>query len=535
MSKLYKSYKRDEINKSYDYVFIGSGISSLTAASLLAERGKSCLILEKHYTPGGFTHVFKRKGYEWDVGIHYIGEVNRPHTVLARLFDFMSEGNLEWEDMGEVYDQIIFGSEKYNFFKGKENFKINLKQQFPAQEDQDAIENYVDLVYKVTRTVQPYFAQKMLPKPVDFFLGGMLRKKFLKYASQSTLSVLKQLTKNEKLIAVLCGQFGDYGVAPSESSFAMHAVLVKHYFNGAAYPVGGSSRIFDTIVPRINRNGGDVFVNAGVEEILVENDAAVGLLMTDGKVIKAAEKIICSAGFHNTYDKLLKKNTTFKEHYKLTNQNLKPSVGHISLYVGFEKGVNELNFPKHNLWVYPENGYDHDKNINDYKADSKNEIPLTYISFPAAKDPDWNRRYPGRATLEIVSLAPINWFEKWKDTDWMNRGEEYEAFKAELSDRLLKKLYEQLPHLRGEVSYHELSTPLSTIKFANYADGEIYGVDHDTKRFSQRELKPTTPIKNLYLSGQDIVSCGIGGAAMSGVITASVLLKGNAMSVINKK
>jgi all-trans-retinol 13,14-reductase len=35
------------------------------------------LILERHYTAGGFTHTFTRPGYEWDVGLHYIGEVNR--------------------------------------------------------------------------------------------------------------------------------------------------------------------------------------------------------------------------------------------------------------------------------------------------------------------------------------------------------------------------------------------------------------------------------------------------------------------------
>ena len=38
------------------------------------ERRVACLVLEKHYEAGGYTHVFKRKGYEWDVGVHYIGE-----------------------------------------------------------------------------------------------------------------------------------------------------------------------------------------------------------------------------------------------------------------------------------------------------------------------------------------------------------------------------------------------------------------------------------------------------------------------------
>ncbi len=60
----------------YDAIFIGSGIGSLTAASLLAQfKDSKVLILEKHFEPGGFTHEFKRKQgkYSWDVGIHYIG------------------------------------------------------------------------------------------------------------------------------------------------------------------------------------------------------------------------------------------------------------------------------------------------------------------------------------------------------------------------------------------------------------------------------------------------------------------------------
>jgi all-trans-retinol 13,14-reductase len=36
-------------------------------------------------------------------------------------------------------------------------------------------------------------------------------------------------------------------------------------------------------------------------------------------------------------------------------------------------------------------------------------------------------------------------------------------------------------------------------------------------------LRPRTPIKNLYLTGQDIVTCGIGGALMSGLLTAAAI------------
>ena len=72
-----KSYKRQlHLSYKYDVIVIGSGIGSLTTATLLAKSGKKVLILERHYTAVGFTHIFKRKNYEWDVGVHYIGEDN---------------------------------------------------------------------------------------------------------------------------------------------------------------------------------------------------------------------------------------------------------------------------------------------------------------------------------------------------------------------------------------------------------------------------------------------------------------------------
>src|SRR5690606_9226615 len=70
-------------------------------------------------------------------------------------------------------------------------------------------------------------------------------------------------------------------------------------------------------------------------------------------------------------------------------------------------------------------------------------------------------------------------------------------------------------------AYYELSTPLSTKHFTNYETGEIYGLDHTPECFALRYLKPQTPIKNFYMTGQDIVSCGFGGALAGGLFTAS--------------
>ena len=143
-----QSYKQKyEIADRYDVILIGSGMGCLAAAACLTKEGKTVLVLERHYTAGGYTHVFKRRGYEWDVGIHYIGEVNKEQGVLRRMFDYVSDNELKWADMGDVYDRIVIGDKTYDFPKGVENWKNAMKGYFPGEEE--AIDRYVELVFEV--------------------------------------------------------------------------------------------------------------------------------------------------------------------------------------------------------------------------------------------------------------------------------------------------------------------------------------------------------------------------------------------------
>ena len=81
-------------DRTYGVIIIGSGMGGLTTAALLSDLGWKVCVLEQHYTAGGFTHSYERAGYEWDVGVHYIGEVGAP-TRTRKLFDYLSGGNLQ--------------------------------------------------------------------------------------------------------------------------------------------------------------------------------------------------------------------------------------------------------------------------------------------------------------------------------------------------------------------------------------------------------------------------------------------------------
>jgi all-trans-retinol 13,14-reductase len=182
--------------------------------------------------------------------------------------------------------------------------------------------------------------------------------------------------------------------------------------------------------------------------------------------------------------------------------------------------------------VYPNNDYD--TTIKEYAKNPDAELPVAYISFPSAKNPAFEEEYPGKATIEIVSFAPWDWFAKWDGTRWHHRGEDYEALKEKITKRLLAPMYKHVPQVEGKIDFMELSTPLSTKHFSRYKQGEIYGLTHTPARFRQDILKPQSPIKGLYLSGQDVVTVGFGGAMMGGVLAAAAILKKNVLKNVLK-
>lgn len=514
-SRVGKRYRSTRVDADYDVIVIGSGIGGLCSAALLSQMGKKVLVLEQHYTAGGFTHAYEREGYEWDVGVHYIGDMGRQSQGRG-LFDYISGGQLKWAEMDPVYDRIILGDEHFDFVAGKENFKDSLKLQFP--DDTVAIDQYVDLVTATTKYMAAVSQTKAMPRPLAKLMSLMSKNKFPDYALDSSYNVLKGLTDNEKLIAVLCGQWGDHGCPPKESVFLMHALIAGHYFNGGFYPVGGASKIAESIIPQIQVSGGDVLTYADVQEILVSNDRAIGVKMVDGHCLYA-DSIVSNAGVVNTFTKLLPEAITDKFGYRDRVQSLATSMSHAGMYIGLRGTAEELQLPKTNLWIYLDQH--HDDNVAALRKDPSAPLPLVYVSFPSAKDPDFQRRHPGRSTIEIV-IGPCDFeqYRQWADKTWGKRGDDYEALKADLSERMLAALYKQLPHLRGKIDYSEVSTPLSTSHFCRYKQGEAYGLAHTKARFEQDWLTPKTRVQGLYLTGQDLISCGVVGALMAGMVTA---------------
>jgi all-trans-retinol 13,14-reductase len=517
MPSVYSSLTKQEISsKKWDAIVIGSGLGGMTCATLLAKAGKKVLMLERHYVPGGFTHTFKRKGFEWDVGVHYVGQVGNENSILRKIFDYVTESKLRWEPMGELYDRAIIAGDIYDFVAGKENQIRQLVEKFP--EEETAIRKYVDLVGSVAASSAWFFGEKTMPRWMSMTFGRLLRWKFAKAAKQTTYDTLKSLTSNERLISVLCSQCGDYGLEPRKSSFGIHAVVVDHYLNGGSYPAGGAKSIHEAMISTFESYGGTLVLKADVAKILTMANRTTGVETSDGTKI-SAKTVVSGAGAHNTFFRLLDGTQTDRTESRSLAE-VKASTAHVCLYVGLNGSDRELELPKNNIWVYD----DYDFSTIDDGESPLAQKGLTYISFPSAKDPDWTGINPGKASVQVISACSFDQVKRWEAEPFGKRSEEYLAFKQRVSDRLTAKLIEAVPQIENRIAYSELSTPLSTKHFAGYSSGEIYGLEHTPARFQLSQLRPETKIKGLYLTGQDIVTVGVGGALYSGVLAATKVL-----------
>jgi all-trans-retinol 13,14-reductase len=531
-----KRYYTDDLkNQRFDVIIVGSGISSLSTAAFLVREGKKVLVIEKHNIIGGYAHTFQRRAgdqkFEWDIGLHYVGMGNEDNAGARRVMDYLTDREIQWTDMGQVYDVAIIAGDRYEFVAGRDNQISNLIRYFPDEEK--AIRAYYDLVEKCGTWSVMYFAEKTMPTLMSKTVGHFLRKDFNKQSRRTTYDVLRDLTQNEKLISVLTAQCGNYGLPPRRSSFVAQAIITDHYLVGGCYPVGGSSAIVEAMVQQIERAGSRVIANCGVSHVIVEKNRAIGVALDNGEDLYA-NIIVSGVGARITFNKLV---PLLSENKKLNTlrqklDKIKASTAHIGLSVGLSGSTEELGLPRHNVWEY--DSYDIDGTFDSFTKGESDLPPMRYYSFPSAKDSAWRSAHPGTSSVQIIMLCDYEHFRKWEHTKWQQRGAEYEQYKEELAQKLLKKLYKLYPKTEGRVIISDLSTPLSSKHFNHNPTGEIYGLAHTPERFDLRELRISTPIENLLLTGQDTMCVGIGAAVAAGMLTASLIAKKNLLNTVQE-
>jgi all-trans-retinol 13,14-reductase len=579
----------------FDTIVIGSGIGGSTCANLLAQSGQRVLLLEQHYRTGGCTHSFKKNGCEWDTGLHYTSkDMGTKTTRPGALVHFMTGGLQEWSDLDDPYDEVNFPNDEnvkpglpntssYRFRTepnpcGKNATMDDIIASIdPANEElKKRVHVYVALCLEISDGFTALGISRVLPSWLHFLVNKRVERLYriasmtvrdVQYAifnlgyGPDQLLLASSCPKApigpepdpclRRLKAVLTHPIGDYAVQPREASMAAHGVTMAHYSRGASYTVGPTKNLSIRASSLVREFGGDVFTNAFVYEIIVENGRAAGVRVGETKAaapesaataaaglpeVEAsvmlteirAKNIVWSGGIYNLYSKRLPQDLPqVKDFQDSAKRTVRPSNGHIFLFCKLRGDASDLDLPTHNKWWF--NNYDLDEAYDEYFSNPRSTCPPTvYIGFPCTKDVTWKKRFPGVSNCVLISDGLWEWFKEWEDKPAANRGESYEVFKKQLSENLLDILYEMVPQTKGKVEFHMLGTPLTEVTYFASFQGGSYGTKCVPEMFDEVNRKwttsPRTSIPGLFLAGSDAFLPSVCGAMYGGCFGAVAVL-----------
>jgi all-trans-retinol 13,14-reductase len=483
----------------YDVVVIGAGMGGLACANILCQEGMRVALLEKNRQLGGNLQIFSRDKCVFDTGVHYIGGLDPGQNLhqLFRYFGIMEKLKLKRLDAGG-FDRVHFGTEEmfYPYGIGYENFVQQLSQHFP--DETQAIQSYCDAVRTVAKRLplaQLKAGDDDAIVEIDFTLNA---RKFI-----------NGLTTNEKLQKVLAGTNMLYA-GSERTPFYVHALVLNSYIESSWRCVDGSAQIVKSMAGRIRASGGTIKGRCEMVSANYDDTGSVtSINLANGKVVKGKYFI---SNLHPKRTIEIFGPDNFKKSYVNRIMGLKDTGSVFILHLVFHE--NSFEYLNYNIFqINQEDVWD----LADYEQ--KNWPSYFMISNHANSKTD---KYSNGAS--VICGMVMEELAAWKDTynnimEPRSRGEDYEAFKKVMAEKVIDALELLFPDIRKKIKSYYCTTPLSFRDYTATPEGSAYGIEKDSNAAFKTIVNTKTNIPNLFLTGQNLNLHGILGVSLSAVLT----------------
>jgi len=485
-------------------IIIGGGLTGLAAGCYGRMNGYRTSIFEMHDKAGGVCTGWKRKGYTIDGAMNWLLGT-KPGTSYHKF----------WEELGAAQQWQIFNHDQFVQveYESGQVFPMycdidRLEQQMIelAPEDEAIIREYTKVMRDCTRFDMP------VEKPQELYgiIDGikMLRMlpflRFVRKWVKITATDYYQRFKNPLLKKILN--------INSEFEFldmpmlAMFMVIAWQHKKEAGYVIGGALALVSYILQRYIDLGGEIQFNSRVEKILVENDKAVGVRLTDGTEHRADIVISAADGRTTIFDMLDGKYIDDKIRGYYDNMQLYPPLVYVGLGVARKfddvpPSLNGITFPLEKPVTIAG---------HEYKG-----LDVLIYNFDPTLAPD------GKTVVKVQFNTDYDYWEKL-----YQEPERYKSEKERIADTVVALLDKRFPGLADQVEMVDVATPMTWVRYTGNWRGSYEGWMMTTKTFMIQMSKTLPGLGNFYMSGQWVnPGGGMPTAVMSGSHTIQIICK----------
>lgn len=467
----------------YDIIIIGSGLGGLLCGITLARKGKSVLILERQWQPGGCIQSFKRKECTLDTGLHYVGGLDEGQSLNEAFKDF-GILDLPWQRLNpEGFDEITICGKTYRFAQGYDNFVEELSKDFP--EEREGLQKYVEML----QTNDEIWLQRT-----------------------NTYNYLRSIIKSPLLISVLSGSSLKMELKKDTLPLFTFAHGNGTFIESSWRLKGDGNILVNHLLNLLRQAGGDVRCNADVIELKEEKGRITKAICSDGTEFEGDTFI---SNIHPaTMLELIKESSLIKRIFRRRITSLENTYGMFTLQIKLKPGA--LRYFNHNKFVYTTEDVWNDIAVSPNQPTVKGIL----ISCPVPTDDSENAN-----VLDI--LTPMKWemVEHWVHKPQGKRGDDYVEMKNGISEQCIALAETVIPGLSDMIEKYYTSTPLTYFTYNMSPYGSAYGIRKDYSNPLGTILSPNTPVPNLFMTGQSLMLHGIHGVTMTAQYTCSRILE----------
>jgi phytoene dehydrogenase-like protein len=492
-----------------DVIVIGSGIGGLTCAALLARYGFSVIVCESHSIPGGAAHCFERDGFKFDSGPSlYSGLSYSPSpNPLRQVLDAIEEDAiwLHYDTWGCCLPEGTFDTSV-----GSTQF-LEVLQRVRGETAVAEWKRLQQIMAPLSKA-----AIALPPASLRYDFGALLTLgKFAPSMVQHASHVLKLTGSFSQVIDgvitdpfllnwlnLLC--FLLSGLSASETNAAEMAFMFADWYRPDVqldYPVGGSGALVDALVRGLTKYGGQLMMNAHVEQVLVERQRSTGVRLRNGKEIRS-QWVISNASIWDTL-KLLPEQA-IPRRFRAQKQATPPCDSFMHLHLGIDAQGLSPNLACHHIVV------------QDWNLGITAPQNVVVVSIPSILDS--SLAPPGKHVIHVYTPANEP-YSLWEGLD--RTSEAYQHQKQQRAEAMWTALERVIPDIRSRTELTLVGTPITHERFLRRHRGS-YG-----PAISIREgLFPgsVTPLSGFLCCGDSTFpGIGLPAVAASGMAAANTI------------